>query len=161
MVPRLALIAAAALFLSPHAKAAETADKSNPTISGDSKDDARWVAAIGRCIKIIKTSAGKRREAQMRRLDATGREQSENYKAQVYLARAFLSVSEARRAMRRAERAVYLAPDDQEAHIVLGLSYLQAGYKPKAAVEARKILAAEPDNKGAAELLRASADSEK
>jgi len=169
-------LAAFFLFFSAPARAGapvqplEIVDESQPMISGSKKDDARWIAELGRCVEIIKDSDRKlagsglsskqakklreRRALELSRLEATGREQDANYKAQVYLARAFLSVSRPRRALRPAERAVYLAPSDHEAHILRGLARLGVGDKPEAAAEARSILAVEPENKGAKDLLR-------
>lgn len=126
------------------------------SIGASKDDDERWLAELKRCVDAAKASKGKRREHEIARLEATGRELNDNYKAQVYLARAFLSVSQPRRALLRAERAITLAPDDKEAHVVRGLARIELGDRSGAASDARAVLEQEPDNKGAKDLLRLS-----
>src|SRR5437899_1960154 len=123
-------LAALFLLMAPVRAAAPPPDV-DTTINGSRKDDRAWKDALRASVAVIAAannelaatglSAAKskelraKRDRELARLGATGRDGDENFLIQVYLARAFLSLSQTRRALGCADRAVELAPEDRDA----------------------------------------------
>ena len=82
----------------------------------------------------------------------------DNYTAQIFLARAFLHVGEYDRALDAAERAVQLGPKEVDALSVRALILFKKGNHPRAHEDAKKVLMAEPENKGALEIYERTMD---